>query len=606
MKTTHSENGIVLVSTLLLIVTLLALAAAYFSITRIELATTKSTSNSAEGFFAAEAGLNLRAEQVRQLFLGYNRPAGTSPAETNVCSDGNVGSGDFSCQTFAIGKHTAHTYIIEDPMNPISTIIPPGELYQHLHAQEYRYTVRSTAINTANAIEAILDLRFKSRLVPLFQFVAFYNKDLEILPGPVMNLNGPVHTNGDLYLNSQNQLRINGQVSTAASLFRGRKNTNVCDSRPVDIRDPVNWNSLVPSCSTRQQVLNNSVTPWNGMIQLEVDTLTVPEPELLDPSAGNIYWDLADLRLVLNLTAANTPNTTNSLTGIEIRNVDHSVHTAAQNFLDACSGSITGQAVQYSNTFYNNREGAFIHLLEVDLEALLDCIHLSHQAGGASDMIGADLNDTSEGGLVFHMTVIGPDSLANASNYGIRIRNGAEIRSSINTAPNVQGLTIVSDQALYLHGNYNSGSWVSAAFLVDTFNPLSNNWNLNDSTSTTALNTRVASNTNVFVALLSGTDSTGNIEGVGGQGGAYNGGLENYPRFHENWSNRTWSYRGSFVSLNTPRRATGAWIYGSPQYQAPNRDWDYDTRFNDAANLPPLSPRFVYLRQELFVREFEQ
>jgi hypothetical protein len=49
----------------------------------------------------------------------------------------------------------------------------------------------------------------------------------------------------------------------------------------------------------------------------------------------------------------------------------------------------------------------------------------------------------------------------------------------------------------------------------------------------------------------------------------------------------------------------GAWHYGSPQYTAPNRDWGYDTDFNSAENLPPLSPRFVYLKQELFVREFE-
>jgi hypothetical protein len=29
-----------------------------------------------------------------------------------------------------------------------------------------------------------------------------------------------------------------------------------------------------------------------------------------------------------------------------------------------------------------------------------------------------------------------------------------------------------------------------------------------------------------------------------------------------------------------------------------------ETNLNDAANLPPLSPRFVYLLQELFVRQF--
>jgi len=43
-----------------------------------------------------------------------------------------------------------------------------------------------------------------------------------------------------------------------------------------------------------------------------------------------------------------------------------------------------------------------------------------------------------------------------------------------------------------------------------------------------------------------------------------------------------------------------------PVYTAPNRDWDYDARFNQAQSLPPLSPRFVYLVQERFIRDFER
>jgi len=57
------------------------------------------------------------------------------------------------------------------------------------------------------------------------------------------------------------------------------------------------------------------------------------------------------------------------------------------------------------------------------------------------------------------------------------------------------------------------------------------------------------------------------------------------------------------VSLNTPRHVDGSW--GSQSYSPPDRDWDFDVDFRDAANLPPISPRFVYLRQEFFVREFE-
>ena len=98
----------------------------------------------------------------------------------------------------------------------------------------------------------------------------------------------------------------------------------------------------------------------------------------------------------------------------------------------------------------------------------------------------------------------------------------------------------------------------------------------------------------------------GAAEGAGGQDqGSYNGGLENYPRFHEKWSGKTLTYRGSFVSLYEPLHVDGAWVYGGMQYKAPSRDWGYDTDFDDAANLPPLSPRFVYLKQELFVRQFE-
>jgi hypothetical protein len=40
------------------------------------------------------------------------------------------------------------------------------------------------------------------RLRAALQFLAFYQNDLEILPGATMNLHGPVHTNGNLYLNS--------------------------------------------------------------------------------------------------------------------------------------------------------------------------------------------------------------------------------------------------------------------------------------------------------------------------------------------------------------------------------------------------------------------
>jgi hypothetical protein len=243
----------------------------------------------------------------------------------------------------------------------------------------------------------------------------------------------------------------------------------------------------------------------------------------------------------------------------------------------------------------------------VDLNGLLVCLHNNSWFG-----LGKTISDTSEGGLVFFFTVEGPQSLTAANNYGVRISNGASIAGP-SGAPAVKGLTIVTDQAAYVQGNYNTVSKKPAAVLSDSLNVLSQMWwntstnNFNDSLSTGALSSRDAQNTTQNFAVLSGTDTTGDIEGTGGQGGAYNGGLENYPRFHEDWTGVTYLYRGSLVSLGRPRHVNGDWGgTGGAVYQPPNRDWNYDTSFNNAANLPPITPRFVYLKQELFVRDFEQ
>lgn len=594
----RSSNGFALITVILFIALMATLLGAYYVITRIELASTKYSRDSVSGFYAAEAGLNIRAEQVRQIFVGYNRPAGVSPSEEGACTGSNLGSGHYACESFSFGNQQVVTYITEDPGNPITTTIPLGEQYQNLNAQEYRYTITSVARDLSDNVSAILQLRLKSRLVPMFQFMAFYDKDLEILPGPTMNLSGPIHTNGDLYLNTENALNISSQVTTAGELYRGRKNTNVCNSKPVGIRNPVNLLNMVPSCSTRVGVTN--VDAWNGMVQIGVPAVTVPSPEALNPDPAAIYFSKADLRLALFLDSAENPITATYSGAVVVLNANGTLNSDMTDALygSGCTGLIAGLPVGNTISFYNNREGKFIRMLDFDLRALFDCLHQTSWLGA-----NIPLNDSSEGGIIIHLSVAGPNSATLPNSYGVRVRNAQTLQSTIAGAPAVRGLTLVTNQAFYTHGNYNSTNKIPAAILSDSINILSGSWSDANSQDWTA---RVASSTTVNAAVLSGTDSTGNAEGTGGQQAPYNGGMENYPRLHERWGGKTLTYRGSFVSLNTPRHVNGNWVYGSPQYEAPSRNWDYDTDFNDAANLPPLSPRFVYLRQELFVRRFEQ
>lgn len=595
------EGGFALIAALLMLSVLVAMLGAFSLTTRVDIATQRATQDGTTGFYAAEGGLNARAETIRQIFVGYNLPSGTSPTEPNECTGSNNGSGSFACQAFTFGTKRATTWVIQDPTNPKITVIPPGERYQNLNAQEYRYTANSIATSPDGRVGAVLRLNFKSRLVPLFQFAAFYNKDLEILPGPTMTLSGPVHTNGALFLNAGNTLTITGQVTTGRDLYRGRKNSvNGCSGTvTVGTRN-------LPGCSgsNRRLLTATDVAPWTGGIQVNVPQVTVPGPEVFDPSPSALYWSRADLRLALRLNAAENANTTYSSTAVEVRNPDDSVDTVLTNRLNACTGGVIGGRVaNYNPNFRNLRENEDIRMLDVDLQALFNCIHSQNLL-----MNNRALNDDTEGGLVFHFTVDGPNRWGQ-NRYGVRVRNGDELRATVGGAPAIKGFTLVSDQAVYLWGHFNRVNKKPAAVMCDSINILSSAWDdADDSLALTHAN-RNAVATTVNAAFLAGTDSTWNVENQVNGGtdtnAGYNGGLENFPRFHEDWANITLVYRGSFVSLNTPRHVNGPWLGTGIYYNPPIRDWNYDTSYNNAANLPPITPRFVYLRQEFFGREYE-
>jgi hypothetical protein len=119
----------------------------------------------------------------------------------------------------------------------------------------------------------------------------------------------------------------------------------------------------------------------------------------------------------------------------------------------------------------------------------------------------------------------------------------------------------------------------------DAINLLSNAWTDAAHASPGLTN---ASDTEYNIAILAGHSATACDWFVCGAN-PYGGGLENYPRFIERWSGKTATYRGSLVSLSTSVMATAPWSYGS-YYTAPSRNWMFDTRFEDPANLPPGTP----------------
>jgi hypothetical protein len=616
---------------------------------------------STAAFYAAEAGLNRGMGDFRNVFLSYNVPT------------------DFSPQTFTVGTRQVNYQMTAIAGNPRVILVPAGKQFAGLNAIEYRYNATAVSQASNGDAEATLGSEFDVDYIPLFQFLAFYANDLEILPGPVMNLHGPIHTNGTLYLGSDDTLTITDlppaiptvHITAAGDLFRGRKDRADCHAI-VNVGKLVDANTdglldlqQVPCSGV---VSDAQIATWLGAIRVHQPPVAVPAPDQIARGNGT-YWAQADLRIVLDLDAKDAPGhhpivvqtaggavdvaKTARLTAFMLakpgRVFYNDVPAAGKDLNLACNAvnsycnqtsytpTLPGPASVYAcagsdlavlggcpanggianevyttgvpaltarrGGFYNNREGAWVWMLNLNVRDLLTWN--SAQVGAGNRLF--DPSDRSDGGLVIFLSVKGPGSLGKPSpRYGVRVFGSP--RLPFPAAADPTGVSVVSDQAVYVEGDYNVGGAPDikqpTALIGDTINVLSNNWSgiaacKNDCESRQPLATRPATSTAIYTAFIGGVDVT--------TPGNYNGGLENYPRFHEDWSGDTLTYRGSFVSFGTPVHNGGAWCGTGDAcniYNAPGRNWDFDADFMKAENLPPLTPRLVSVAQTFFTENF--
>jgi len=671
-----SERGIALVAVVVVLAFLSALAATLAMMVGMDTQTRGAFGHSVTGFYAAESGLNKGMGDYKNIFLSFGVPTGT----------------DFDEHTFSLGTRTVK-YKLQDknepPGTPEQITIPSGQVFAGLNSLQYDYTANSKAYSVKGDVEASVGAEFLVGNIPLFQFLAFYAGDLEVLPGADMTLNGRLHTNGNLYFNAESGRTLTicdnfalgiptVQVSSGGDVYRGRKNASTCAGtvRIDKLEDVVapKPNDLDPrtlACvgGGTTKISTAELAKWKGSIVPNIESINVPQPDQIARLNPAGFWQKADLRIVLVLNQADQlpggPAMLHTIEAQDSAGNRDGVKTAAlhalmadagwnaanslypgtmpvfytdvpdaagstctdanpapcnNNVAAAYPGGFSGDGRVYASImgaglgtfdmnyrrggFYNWREHKWIRMLNVNIADLLAW----NRTHGEPFFLA---NDATDGGLVVFLSVVGPSS--NAINaYGVRVFGSRTLSFPVSADPT--GITVVSDQAMYVQGDFNTVTWQPAAIIGDTLNVLSQGyWTngcitncTNDSQSNLSLGSalRDATNTTVNAAFLSGIDTT--------VGGTYNGGLENYPRFHEDWGGRTFAYSGSFVSLGTPAHQNGVWCGtggtlagGCNIYNPPTRTWNYEPKFNDARNLPPLTPRFVYVQQVLFTEDFK-
>ncbi len=140
--------------------------------------------------------------------------------------------------------------------------------------------------------------------------------------------------------------------------------------------------------------------------------------------------------------------------------------------------------------------------------------------------------------------------------------------------------------------------WRPASLVADAFTILSPDWTDGNNTASGSNNDPASSITYVRAAVAAGHSPTyrAGFNPIGadwftvGSGTNYGGGLENFPRFLENFgSGRVVNFGGSLVSLWYSAYAN--WDWGGPYYTPPTRVWSFDTRFRLPENLPPGTPK---------------
>jgi hypothetical protein len=229
---------------------------------------------------------------------------------------------------------------------------------------------------------------------------------------------------------------------------------------------------------------------------------------------------------------------------------------------------------------------------------------------------------------------------SNPSNYfrrSVRLFNGEDLQISgaANKLSSTKGITISSENMVYIWGNFNTtgingqpkdastlndssqtyyylGDQVPASIVVDAFFPLSKTWF--DSCSAMYpddLKKRPADHkakTNEETAVRAGIIAGNNLSALSGNPDAgnsstgesrLNGGMHNFPRFLENWDAR-WNFVGSLIPLFHSTQALGQYNSDSTIYGAPTRNWAFDSTFQDPNRLPPGTPQFQYVQPTAF------
>lgn len=449
----------------------------------------------------------------------------------------------------------------------------------------FKASVDVTAPAGSSPVNTHVRRTFEQHMESAWRYFAFYEFDLEVQPdGAPLAIHGDIHTNGTFY-SGTDWLSLTGLATSTKGFMNDWAPGDTTNSGRTTTLPAFNGGS--PAIATRKDLLgldprslDTTDTNLNNDDYRELieKPLTAGAGAGPDPFAGNRLYEQAGAKILVDATGT-----------VTIMDQAGVVHASPSDpfFATLDSAITTGENIQ------DTHEAANVRLTTIDISKIT---------------IAVDAGTLSFNGIIYIS-----DTSASASFKGaIRLRRGARLPAG--------GLTIASNNPVYIWGDYNTGGTYAnptdtapstqpdsntngnppdapsavpgyvpppAAIFADATTILSNAWV--DAGSTNPLAVRLPANTTVNSGLVTGSVATD-------PGGGYGQGVEGMVRFLENWkpsdlggggAQQRFTYHGALMSWWHPQQATGAYSYGT-YFTQPANYWFYDTTFLSNPPKPAL------------------
>ena len=636
------DKGATLLVYLFLLGALSALAFSALKMTTLGLETSESYKGSKAAFYSAEVGLDFAVNSIITRFEGLV-PFTTSADEPNSDADGFI----------TIPEYQGHSirYRITKPLEKYlyQSTVGSSFIYHYAHTYDIEGISESNTDSTSEKIKE----RIRVLETPLVQYFIFFGQtgsaaDLQLFPSPIFNMWGRVHSNGNIFIGSEsttiNLRNYDDQgnlsphlLSASGKIVTRRKNSAQSFNNTVFIKTSATGDTftpflpLPPVIDSTNQVEQEAL--FNEFVLVNQPEFTTPSRDLIRRGA---FYEQKARRPEINTIDGIVITGRGDLGSGQIEvSVSRPVLTDVTNLIDLRQSSpgknINGLPEkiirEQQNAFGDCREGdRQVNTTDIDINAL-ERWYVEYLKDLGLDLAGD--------GILIYASRSPEGDFTNKDGNLEAIRLVANSPSSLPQL--LDETTIVTDNPMYVQGDFNTIETRGVALISDAFNILSNNFRNHvncgpgfpPSCQPGPLGpNRIPPNGGKACGVSSsqllfnfrGTETTVNAAVFSGNvpGTTIGDGAHIYPRFHEFWYTTRFPQNfgrfgnkppdlnilGAFINLWTSQQADGEFIpFTSDLYSAPRRNWGWDVRFGDPEFWPPFIPSVFTVERVGFLEE---